>query len=335
MGETIMDIIFRNGQPQAAVHGGSSFNSIVSVGRAGVPCVFVGDTGADIVGRQTLDFMRANHVGTDYCPMRPDVKSAVSLAYLDDNGDASYVFYKQKPEAPKEWTLPQIGADDVLLYGSYFASCRGMRPLVEDMLSHATAGGAIIYYDINFRSSHSHELEALLPTIEDNCRRSSIVRGSADDFEVLFGERDAATIYDRHIKKLCPVFICTSGAGAVTVCLPHGTLRFPVPRVEDVASTVGEGTTVSLLLPGLPAGTELEAEARPTTGSALLAEREVLLVEDNEELATVTQQVLDAAHAHLVHRRCDLRVAHPRRVGRRVGGEGACTSGVKVPARQR
>ena len=118
MGETIMDIIFRNGQPRAAVHGGSSFNSIVSVGRAGVPCVFVGDTGADIVGRQTLDFMRANHVGTDYCPMRPDMKSAVSLAYLDDNGDASYVFYKQKPEAPKEWTLPQIDADDVLLYGS-------------------------------------------------------------------------------------------------------------------------------------------------------------------------------------------------------------------------
>lgn len=241
MGETIMDIIFRNGQPRAAVHGGSSFNSIVSVGRAGVPCVFVGDTGADIVGRQTLDFMRANNVGTDYCPMRPDMKSAVSLAYLDDNGDASYVFYKQKPEAPKEWTLPQIDADDVLLYGSYFASCQGMRPLVEDMLSHATAGGAIIYYDINFRSSHSHELEALLPTIEDNCRRSSIVRGSADDFEVLFGERDAATIYDRHIRKLCPVFICTSGAGAVTVCLPHGTLHFPVPRVENVASTVGAG----------------------------------------------------------------------------------------------
>ena len=100
--------------------------------------MFVGDTGADIVGRQTLDFMRANHVGTDYCPMRPDMKSAVSLAYLDDNGDASYVFYKQKPEAPKEWTLPQIDADDVLLYGSYFASCQGMRPLVEDMLSRGS-----------------------------------------------------------------------------------------------------------------------------------------------------------------------------------------------------
>ncbi len=241
MGETIMDIIFRGGQPQAAVHGGSSFNSIVSVGRAGVPCVFVGDTGADKVGQQTLDFMRANHVDTAYCPMRQDVKSAVSLAYLDENGDASYVFYKQTPMAPKEWVLPRVNADDVLLFGSYYASCQGMRPLVEDMLDHATQGGAIIYYDINFRSSHSHEREALMPTIRDNCRRSSIVRGSADDFEVLFGERDAQRVYDRYMRDLCPVFICTCGADAVTLCLPDRTLRMPVPRIDDVVSTVGAG----------------------------------------------------------------------------------------------
>lgn len=241
MGETIMDIIFRNGQPQAAVHGGSSFNSIVSVGRAGVPCVFVGDTGADMVGQQTLDFMRANHVDTTYCPMRREVKSAVSLAYLDAQGDASYVFYKQKPEAPLHWTLPQVQPDDVLLYGSYYASCQGMRPLVDDMLTQATAGGAIIYYDINFRSSHSHELESLWPVIQDNCRRSTIVRGSADDFEVLLGERNAEAIYHRHMRELCPIFICTSGAGEVTLCVPGHTLRMPVPRIEHVVSAVGAG----------------------------------------------------------------------------------------------
>lgn len=241
MGETIMDIIFRNGQPQAAVHGGSSFNSIVSVGRAGVPCVFVGDTGADMVGRQTLDFMRANHVDTAFCPMRQEVKSAVSLAYLDGNGDASYVFYKQKPEAPKQWTLPQVNADDVLIFGSYYASCQGMRPLVEDMLGQAEAGGAIIYYDINFRSSHSHELESLWPAIQDNCRRSTIVRGSADDFQVLFGEREATSIYEQHIHSLCPIFICTNGADDVTLCLPGQTLRVPVPKVSNVVSAVGAG----------------------------------------------------------------------------------------------
>lgn len=38
VGETILDILFKNNQPVAAVAGGSSFNSIISVGRAGVPC---------------------------------------------------------------------------------------------------------------------------------------------------------------------------------------------------------------------------------------------------------------------------------------------------------
>lgn len=241
MGETIMDIIFQNGQPQVAVHGGSSFNSIISVGRAGVPCVFVGDTGADIVGQQTLDFMRSNHVGTDYCPMRQDIKSAISLAYLNDTGDASYVFYKQKPEAPKQWTLPQVNANEILLFGSYYASCQGMRPLVEDMLKHAYEHNAIIYYDINFRSSHSHERDMLMPTIQNNCKLSTIVRGSADDFQVLFGERDAQTLYDKHFRTLCPIFICTNGAKSVILCLPHDTLCFPVPQIEDIISTVGAG----------------------------------------------------------------------------------------------
>ena len=46
MGETILDILFKDNQPVAAVPGGSSFNSIVSVGRVGVPCCFVGYTGS-------------------------------------------------------------------------------------------------------------------------------------------------------------------------------------------------------------------------------------------------------------------------------------------------
>ena len=81
MGETIMDIIFRNGQPQAAVYGGSSFNSLISVGRAGIPCVFVGETGADTVGQQTLDCISVNHVDSCFCPMRQEVKFSICLVF--------------------------------------------------------------------------------------------------------------------------------------------------------------------------------------------------------------------------------------------------------------
>ena len=40
IGETILDIIFEGNQPSAAVPGGSVFNGIVSLGRAGVNVFF-------------------------------------------------------------------------------------------------------------------------------------------------------------------------------------------------------------------------------------------------------------------------------------------------------
>lgn len=241
MGETILDILFKDNQPVAAVPGGSSFNSIISVGRAGVPCTFVGYTGSDIVGQQTVNFMQENHVGTEYFQVRDDEKSAVSLAFLNSEGDANYVFYKQPPHVSPSWKLPPIAENDVLLYGSYYAACTGMRPLVMQMLERANEECAIIYYDLNFRRSHAHELEALMPVILSNFRQSTIVRGSADDFEVMYGTRDARRIYEQHISRYCKVFICTAGAEEVTVCTPNGIYEFQAPRIEDVVSTVGAG----------------------------------------------------------------------------------------------
>ena len=86
-GETILDILFLQGQPVAAVPGGSSFNSIISTGRAGVPCIFVGYTGNDAVGRQTVEFMQHNGVSTDFFEVRNDEKSALSLGFLDEHGE--------------------------------------------------------------------------------------------------------------------------------------------------------------------------------------------------------------------------------------------------------
>ena len=241
VGETVLDILFRGGQPEAAVHGGSSFNSIVSVGRAGVPCTFVGYTGADIVGRQTIEFLRANGVGTEHFQVREGEKSAVSLAFLADNGDASYIFYKEPPHVSSSWTLPEMQRGDVMLFGSYYAACTGMRPLIMQMLERAEKAGAIVYYDLNFRRSHRAELESLTPVIQQNFRQSTIVRGSADDFDIMFSSRDARVIYNRYIGQHCKYFICTAGAERITVCTPTGCYDFQAPPIDNVVSTVGAG----------------------------------------------------------------------------------------------
>ena len=241
VGETILDILFKNNQPVAAVAGGSSFNSIISVGRAGVPCAFVGYTGADVVGQQTTDFMQKNGVSTEYFLVLEKEKSAVSLAFLNDRGDANYVFYKQPPFTPEGWKAPSLQANDVLLLSSYYAVCQGTRPMITQLLEEANKVGAIVYYDLNFRKSHAPELKTLMPNILSNFSQSSIVRGSADDFEVMYGTRDASLIYQKYIQAHCPIFICTAGAGKIEVCTPEKSYTFEAPRIENVVSTVGAG----------------------------------------------------------------------------------------------
>lgn len=240
IGETILDILFRNDQPVFAIPGGSCFNSIISLGRTTPDTTFVGYSGNDHVGHQIADFLRDNGVNTDFFELRDGEKSAVSLAYLDANGDADYVFYKPAPCADASMPLPKLNADDILLYGSFFASAPGTRGIVKRMLEAGKEVGTITYYDINFRKSYKSQLEQLLPVLIDNFRHSSIVRGSADDFEIMYNERDARTIYRDKIRQYCPIFICTSGPGLITVCTPSLTLDYEVPQIQTV-STVGAG----------------------------------------------------------------------------------------------
>lgn len=229
--------------PFAAVPGGSTFNSLISVGRSGVPCLFMGYTGNNRVGQEIAAFLRANGISTEYFYMRDDERAAISLAYLDSNGDADYTFYKEEPRTAPGYSLPRFTERDYMLYGSYYSVCSGLRSQVVDTLTAAHRAGTVIYYDVNLRRSHQHQLDELTPRILENCRLSTIVRGSADDFSVLFGCRDPEEIYRRHIAALCPVFICTAGAGRIVICTPGGTYSFDAPRLprEEIVSTVGAG----------------------------------------------------------------------------------------------
>ena len=168
MGETVLDILFKHEQPVAAVPGGSSFNSIISVGRTGTPCCFVGYTGNDHVGDNVQSFLTANGVAAECFQKRDGEKSARSLAFLDSQCDAHYTFYKAPPTAAEQYDLPRLKADDIMLYGSYYAICKGMREQVTSLLEVAREADAIIYYDVNFRSSHQAERPSLLPVIESN-----------------------------------------------------------------------------------------------------------------------------------------------------------------------
>lgn len=215
IGETVYDIIFHDNQPQKAVPGGSTFNSLISLGRCGLHPTMVTETGDDQVGRLIVSFMQANDVDTRHVTVNPGTKTHISLAFLDANNDAHYQFYKDHASASVRPAFPEFHPDDIVLFGSFFAVNPVIRTYTREFLQRAHDAGCILYYDVNFRAAHRADLPVVIDNIRENMRLATIVRGSSEDFECLYGQRDPDTIYRQHIAPLCPNFICTAGADGI------------------------------------------------------------------------------------------------------------------------
>ena len=240
IGETILDIIFRNNQPHKAVPGGSTFNGLISLGRLGIPVSFISEVGNDRVGDMIHDFMAENNLSTRYVDRFPDGKSPISLAFLDDDRNANYIFYKDYPKQRLDVSLPEINEDDIFIYGSYYSLNPALRERMVEFLDYARQRKAILYYDPNFRKAHAHEAIHLGPTLLENFEYADIIRGSDEDFLNIFKEVDCEKVYNHHIRFYCDRFITTHGAKGVN--LYHGDLHrhFDSPAIQPVR-TIGAG----------------------------------------------------------------------------------------------
>ena len=239
IGETVFDILFKDDQPQKAVPGGSTFNSIVSLGRAGVPCAMVTEVGGDHIGDIICRFLQDNGVSTEYVCRHENIKSHISLAFLDEHNDAQYIFYKDHASVYLDGPLPVFTKDDVVLFGSFFAINPAIRPIVGGLLRAAREAGAWLYYDVNFRKNHIAELPDTMPNIEENMRLADVVRGSTEDFNYLFDLQEGDAIYER-VSRYCQTLILTDGARPIRLYTPDGCETYPVQPIETV-STVGAG----------------------------------------------------------------------------------------------
>ncbi|MCC8153853.1 MAG: carbohydrate kinase [Tannerellaceae bacterium] len=241
IGETILDIIFKGDQPYKAVPGGSVFNGLVSLGRTGIPVLFISELGNDKVGDIIRDFMKRNHISTDFVDCFPDGKSPVSMAFLDEQQNASYLFYKDYPNQRLEVTLPPIEEDDIFIFGSYYSLNPALRERMVEFIEYARERKAILYYDPNFRNAHAHEAMFLTPVILDNMEAADIVRGSDEDFCNIFKKTDMQEIYREHVEYYCPTLITTHGADGVNLFTSGGNHSHYNSLSVTPVSTIGAG----------------------------------------------------------------------------------------------
>ena len=241
IGETVLDIIFKNDMPVNAVPGGSVFNGLISLARSGISTTFISETGNDRIGDRIVSFLKENGVDTSNVCRHKETKSPLSLAFLNDSNDAEYVFYKDHPHDRLEFTYPEVNADDVVMFGSFYAVNPVIRQQVSDFLQYAKSHGAIIYYDVNFRASHVNDVIKVTPNLLENLELADIVRGSNEDFMTLFGHNDADKVYRSDVSFYCRNFIYTQGAGPVELRAEGGVSRSYKVEPMETVSTVGAG----------------------------------------------------------------------------------------------
>jgi fructokinase len=188
-----------------------------------------------------VKFLKDNGCEASCVNMYPDSKSPLSLAFLNEQNDAEYIFYKDHPHDRLDFSYPDVQPDDIVLFGSYYVLNPVIRPQVKGFLDYAHERGAILYYDVNFRASHQHEVMKLTPNLLENFELADIVRGSSEDFEILFKKSDAEQVYRSQIMFYTKKFICTQAAEPIQLFADNGLRKqYPVAKTETV-STIGAG----------------------------------------------------------------------------------------------
>lgn len=238
-GETVLDIIIKDGHPVAAKPGGSVLNAFVTLGRLGWKPAFISEYASDAAGDLIESFLVENGVDTGYVRRYSDGKSALALAFLDRDNNATYSFYKDFPEQRLQELPEHVRPDDILLFGSIYASSREVRQAVLRFLEAGSKSGCLIVYDPNFRKAHLPELDELKPRILENIEYADIIRGSDEDFRLIFGLDDPVALAER-IDTRSKILIYTRSSRKVTAIHNSRRLDLPIERINPV-STIGAG----------------------------------------------------------------------------------------------
>ncbi len=239
IGETLLDIIFRDGQVIASKPGGAMLNTAVSLGLSGLPVELLTDFGQDAVGDLISQFLHDSGVSTTYSSRYRDGKTALALAMLDEQQNASYSFYKDFPSERLNIPFPELRKEDLLIFGSFYALTSGIRDKLKSFILSARQQGTMILYDPNFRTPHLGELPALKPLILENIAMADLIRGSDEDFQNIFGSNNGKEAYMQVKKAGCECMIYTR-ATSVEIFYP-GNHMVSRNEVIQPVSTIGAG----------------------------------------------------------------------------------------------
>lgn len=240
IGETVYDIVFKNLAVTAALPGGSLLNASVSLGRLAEQVFYLSEVGGDSLGQNVASFLKENNVSPHYLSVYQGHKTAIAIAHLDNNNNASYQFYKDYPSSRKDYVFPDFSENDILVFGSSYAINEQVRPQLTAIVNVAKQKGATVVYDPNFRAFKAGAEEMQRMFIDENIQLADVVKGSDEDFERALGLSSVGQLRRYCEGRGVSLLIRTLGACGVEAWSGGNYVHLDAQAVE-VRSTIGAG----------------------------------------------------------------------------------------------
>lgn len=233
IGEALIDLIRRPGQPDDARVGGSPLNVAVGLSRLGVPVELLTHLGSDAYADLVTGHLDANGVRVAEGSVGPGATSTAA-ATIGPDGAATYDF-------AIDWALPGVPrrTPELVHTGSIGAVLAPGAEVVEETLQ-VVRGTATVSYDPNVRPQLMGDLHLARKQVEGLVGLADVVKASDEDAAWLYPDLTVADVV-RHWLGLGPalVVVTRGGEGAYAGTVAE-VAEVTAPRTT-VADTIGAG----------------------------------------------------------------------------------------------
>jgi fructokinase len=241
-GESLIDMVPTGDGTFRAVPGGGPYNVARTIARLGEPCRYLGSLSTDGFGQLLRQNLVDSQVDDSFAPST-DAPTTLALAWLDDAGAASYLFYVDGTSAAElsvdEAQAVLARAPRILYVGTLGLVLEPMASSVETVMT-SLPEDVLLVVDPNCRPTILDAHPAARERLDRILRRADVVKVSTEDAAYLYPDRSPLAAAEAVRGLGARAVLLTDGANDVQVVTEAGQIRVPVPRVA-IADTIGAG----------------------------------------------------------------------------------------------
>ncbi len=253
IGECMIEMADRGDGTMTMAYAGDTLNTAVYLARINGPALavdYVTALGDDPYSDAMLAFWRTEGISTDWVARLPGQLPGLYLIRTDAAGERSFYYYRSAAPARSLFDLPEtvdlldhLADADMVHFSGITLSILSYpaRDRLAEALEKLRRGGTRIVFDGNYRPSLWPSADVARRVVTRFLSFVDLALPSADDEELLFGDKSCEAIADRmHASGVNEVLV-KHGAEGCFISQDGQRLHVPVTEVVKPVDTTGAG----------------------------------------------------------------------------------------------